>query len=110
MWTTSLSSRPSTSGASGTCNLPLKIQDQNIVLFSTSHVKMAPIIAEPDDPAIKFYGIFPDSECAQDYIKEVGLHDINLQLHPVQEWGVLVSQEDHLNIEYLNEKKKNILN
>jgi hypothetical protein len=94
----------------GTCNLPLKIPGQNIVLFSTSHIKMYPSISEPDDPAVKFYGIFPDNESAQEYINEVGLRNINLQLHPTQEWGVLVSQEDHLNNEYINEKKNNILN
>ena len=94
----------------GTCNLPLKIPDQNFVLFSTSHVEMAPFCSDPDEPSIKFYGIFPDVDSAKSYCEECNIKNVNIQIHPIQEWGVLAYKPDHLqNPTYIANKISSIV-
>lgn len=95
----------------GRCHLPLYLENQKIVLFSSSHVAMSPFCSDPENPGIKIYGIFPDMDSIYEYIDSNKLlNTVNIQTHPVHSWAVVVSSEDKLsNAEYIDMKVKKIL-
>lgn len=80
----------------GTCSLPYVLPGQEIVLFTTSHKEMPPIAPDPDNPAIRFYGVFGSGDEAIEYARLFENNDINFQIHPLREWALAVSSQSKL--------------
>lgn len=83
----------------GSCSLPLHLPGQEFALLSTSHAEMAPRCVDVNDPGIIFYGIFEDMDSLRDYVAaHEALHcgKVNVQAHPLREWGVLASSAERL--------------
>ena len=72
-------------------DFPLRIESQNFVLFSVSHVEMCPFSENAKDPAVRFYGCFPTQEEAMDHVPILQQSDpsCNLQITRVDEWTVM---------------------
>lgn len=72
-------------------DFPLRIETQNFVLFSVSHVEMCPFAENAMDPAVRFYGCFPTQEEVMDHVPILQQSDpsCNLQITRVDEWTVM---------------------
>ena len=80
----------------GSCSLPYVLPGQNVFLFTTSHKEMPPIAPDPDNPAIRIYGVFGSGDEAIEYAQLLDNQDINFQVHPLREWALAVSSESKL--------------
>ena len=83
----------------GSCTLPLELPGQNVALFSSSHVEMAPRCSDVDEPGIIFYGVFDDVDDAREHVASSELlrsGRVNVQVHPLREWAVLASSAQRL--------------
>lgn len=79
-------------------DFPFCIPGQEWVLFSASHVRMAPVCEDPRKPAVRFYGLFESAEEASDHARLVAQIDpsVNLQLSRAHEWVSVCSTPERL--------------
>jgi hypothetical protein len=77
---------------------PFEDADQQWVLFSTSHVGMAPRSTNPARPGLRLYGCFPDPESARRFAAAVRADDptCNLQLDRTHKWVLACRDADRL--------------
>ena len=93
-------------------NIPFTRLEQQFVVFSTSHVGMAPIVSTPNQAGVRVYGVFPTSEDALEYAQEAMSldEDCNFQIGKVKEWILAANSIEHLqDATYVHTKCQNIL-
>lgn len=75
--------------ANTTTRFPVRLEGQEYVLFTVSHVEMSPVAEKASEPAIRFYGLFASVEDAVAHAKLVQESDksCNLQVSRVATWN-----------------------